>query len=962
MNRVLLVAGALALFSCSVFAGGYFMNDTGETVHGLRVEFSEPVTITGFGDVLTTIEPLGESTTFAFSGGAVQPWGDHWVIWEPASASIVGSEWLRTPPSSSGNPTAGGSSSIDSPIVEGEPLNASYFAHGACVMQGIDDPDEIFAMPLLGVEELSFWPTSDGTDPTSVTWRIEEITTPEGISAEIRDDTLYIWGHNPTWVGYGEVILSATIGDESVSVAIPVTVFGAGKTLVNAQGKKDYFVPWSPQLDINRILSVQEHMRTYNKDEGNLDRTIQWSRWKKMWNLKDVTKSTFWYHGNEFNDVWTWESQMRHVDVFLDELAELGVGLIRVEHLYYIQSLYGSTIAPIYRQILNNAGTSMRPEEIAYFVNEAHRNGIQSLLSPGVGVLSDPGDSNYYEIWQAAPADFSEYWASYEDMIMTTALQANHLGAEILSICTSAELVGPETWENRERTSSEFERIASLARNVFQGPLTAFAGKIGEEFPHPRKLVDVPFWGSLDILSMAVNDGWHPLASRSNPSYSDMLNEWRSMISMHLQPFQKEWNKPYIAYENGCTSFEDGMRWYAYGPAHFEGREDVSYELDIAAMRLYYESFIEAFANMEGFFGAGWYRYNFSPYGSGGIHDGSMMPRLKADDILQAYYTGQSMERIVVPDDSVSEWRGEWQLVTEHTAARSTYGDNMTSAWGIADEKYVYIRVDYEDEPQGTLDLTLDVDGDSNADYRITVYRGTRDASGHDIEYWDGRISSCEDWNDSRYGNADVARADSSLEIRIHRRYLEALSCLSILEMIEYTRSWSEEDRIAGPLHIEGVGTARCTSPLLILQSGRLREPEDCSLNDSAVVVGSYTGEDDYTPYLKTSPEMLLLNPCGTYEVCFDYEVAEPGLDGFEILFLSPTGARSNNWVESLRVGVGGEADSGHACLTVQLDNYSDYEIRWNVVSTGSIAIDNVMVWDLDGGEIILEEDFEDWE
>jgi len=93
-KRVLSSGLLLILFSLSVTAGGYFMNDTGEPVCGLRVEFSEPVTISGFGDILTAVEPLGESTTFTFSGGAVDPWGDHWIIWEPASASIVGEEWL----------------------------------------------------------------------------------------------------------------------------------------------------------------------------------------------------------------------------------------------------------------------------------------------------------------------------------------------------------------------------------------------------------------------------------------------------------------------------------------------------------------------------------------------------------------------------------------------------------------------------------------------------------------------------------------------------------------------------------------------------------------------------------------------------------------------------------------------------------------------------------------------------
>ena len=99
MKRVLSSGLLLILFSLSVAAGGYFMNDTGETVYGLRVEFSEPATITSFGDILTAVDPTGESTTFTFSGGAVEPWGDHWIIWEPGSASVASEEWLRTPPS-----------------------------------------------------------------------------------------------------------------------------------------------------------------------------------------------------------------------------------------------------------------------------------------------------------------------------------------------------------------------------------------------------------------------------------------------------------------------------------------------------------------------------------------------------------------------------------------------------------------------------------------------------------------------------------------------------------------------------------------------------------------------------------------------------------------------------------------------------------------------------------------------
>lgn len=97
MRRVLSVGVLLALCSIPVLAGVYLMNDTGETVYGLRVEFSEPVTITGFGDVLATVEPTEESTEFTFTGGALEAWGGHWFNWKPASAVITENEWLSSP-------------------------------------------------------------------------------------------------------------------------------------------------------------------------------------------------------------------------------------------------------------------------------------------------------------------------------------------------------------------------------------------------------------------------------------------------------------------------------------------------------------------------------------------------------------------------------------------------------------------------------------------------------------------------------------------------------------------------------------------------------------------------------------------------------------------------------------------------------------------------------------------------
>ena len=87
----LLVIGLLCI-SLSSLAGEYLMNDTGEAVTGLRVVFSEPVKLTGFGDVLNTVEPTGKATEFVFSGGELDAWAGHWLNWDPVSAALVSHE------------------------------------------------------------------------------------------------------------------------------------------------------------------------------------------------------------------------------------------------------------------------------------------------------------------------------------------------------------------------------------------------------------------------------------------------------------------------------------------------------------------------------------------------------------------------------------------------------------------------------------------------------------------------------------------------------------------------------------------------------------------------------------------------------------------------------------------------------------------------------------------------------
>jgi len=96
MKGIILLLAGLSICSVPLFAGDVLFNE--ETALGLRVVFSEAVTIASFGDVFTTATPQGRSTEFFFGGAELAPWVGHWLNWEPASATLDAVEWLSYDP------------------------------------------------------------------------------------------------------------------------------------------------------------------------------------------------------------------------------------------------------------------------------------------------------------------------------------------------------------------------------------------------------------------------------------------------------------------------------------------------------------------------------------------------------------------------------------------------------------------------------------------------------------------------------------------------------------------------------------------------------------------------------------------------------------------------------------------------------------------------------------------------
>ncbi len=825
-------------------------------------------------------------------------------------------------------------------------INKYYFQHPAYVMQGVDDLDAIYALPLEGISELGTGYAATDPDSEELTWTVAASN--PAIGAGFQDETLYIWGADASWSGYGEATLTVTDTEGmSDSVKIPVTVFRDDKTLINAEGKKDYFVPWSPQLDINRILSVEEHMRKYEKeDAGLLDRTICFSPWRLMERLNDATKSQRWDNEARSGGWWNQEAQFRLVTMFLEEIQRIGFNAIRITNSFFVRGFSGSTIHPAYDMGI----VTMTEQEEAYIINEAHRLGLRVLASDWIGVDMRSVGGAYLEIWQVCPSDLDAFWKSYCDLMARSLSGWTRLGVDIAAVGEGVEVVcAQRSTDNFIRSKAELHSLAREAREYYPGPLTYFAADIyGPPYDWDRWSI----WQDLDILCATPRVTPHtPLTESPDPTYEELVAGWERVIEEVFEPFQKRWNKPFLAREVGCFSVRGASRLGAYYQLEHPDLV-VPGRLDLEEQVRFYRSFFEATSDYDALFGFGAYRYEFNHYNIGGVNDVTWVPRLKpVEAVFELEFRGSATPRRITLDGRNTEWDEEDLLVVDDPSDSETGRDEIRKLFAGEDDGYLYFLIEYADEPDGNMSIELDWTGDMVADCAVTTT-------------W---LWSPPCWNsfvglagDTRpICVADAASGPTAMEIRLNRDLLGLPEGPYSVRVVDSSSTWSriddETDWACFP-----ASDCEARSLFVLTDTGTLTRDSSQRVDGRASVLGMSNGTATYVPYLRSDHALLPLDPGGQYEVCFDYRILETNPEGFEVLFFSPTGAGESNWVPSLRLH-GTDGKSGRGCLEAQLHNYSDYEIRWNVVKTGKIVIDNVVVRDLETNQIIAEEDFEDW-
>lgn len=145
---------------------------------------------------------------------------------------------------------------------------------------------------------------------------------------------------------------------------------------------------------------------------------------------------------------------------------------------------------------------------------------------------------------------------------------------------------------------------------------------------------------------------------------------------------------------------------------------------------------------------------------------------------------------------------------------------------------------------------------------------------------------------------------------------------------------------------------------LVPTENGSFSSDPSAVISGGYSLMGSYYGTGSYTSYLHTDYRYLPLEPLQTYQVTFDYRILETPDKGFEAILFSPTAGQQNIWLPGWVIK-GEKGDAGRAEFTNTLADFADYQVRWNIIGTGAISIDNIRIRNINTGDDVVVLDIE---
>ena len=352
------------------------------------------------------------------------------------------------------------------------------------------------------------------------------------------------------------------------------------------------------------------------------------------------------------------------------------------------------------------------------------------------------------------------------------------LGVDVVEIGRGLEGANYCQWtqEEAEFINLAVTRMAEAARDIYLGPIAHFGFPTCKFLPG-RSMLEAELWSYFDIVGTTL--GEIPITPYRTPSFEQMMQGWQRLIQDVYSDFQRRYNKPFLAVDNGCPAVEGCASHGSLCYSHLQGFN--STQVSLADATLYYLTQDAAFNSMQGYFGPGWHFYVFSPGFLGSARDSSTNPRIKLDGVIQRIFLGQEKPRIITVDGEFDDWQSNYTVGEDPLG--DAYGTaDLLGLDFVEDEDYIYFRIRFESSPSqpSYLKLLMDTIGDDGADWGLllnNIWTLRNDWCGGACLYSNGSMRG------PQRGFADSINGDRGIEIRIAKRFFESDLDLSSLRV-----------------------------------------------------------------------------------------------------------------------------------------------------------------------------------
>ncbi len=242
----------------------------------------------------------------------------------------------------------------------------------------------------------------------------------------------------------------------------------------------------------------------------------------------------------------------------------------------------------------------------------AHKIGLKVMLKPQLDLLNDPSHWRGQIGPDFTDADWTAWFASYDEQIVHYAQLATDTGCQQFSVgCELDSTVGHE---------AAWRQVIADVRAVYKGKLTYADDQISSD---PGA---VAWWDAVDLIGQ---DAYPTLTTRLHPTVAQLATGWAHYYRLLLR-LHRRFDKPVIFTEIGVRSVVGAARapwdWQSSG------------KVDLVGQQRWYQAALKTFAArswMKGLFIWQWY----TDPTVGGHHDDSYTPHGKpAEAVLRLWY------------------------------------------------------------------------------------------------------------------------------------------------------------------------------------------------------------------------------------------------------------------------------------------------------------------------------------